>query len=184
MEEVMSTQELLFASDKRESRAAQLSECGTWRYSLHRQWDPTKLTCAWVCLNPSTADAETDDPTVRKIRGFSKRWGYGGFALFNLLAFRATDPKELLRAFNPHGPANDPAWIAKECTRLSPDPAIIAWGNIHRRFHRNALEVVRALQIARCLGYTHSGEPLHPLMLPYSTKLQTTDPSRWIHRLC
>lgn len=165
------------------TKTAMLSECGTWRYRLDRAWNRGQNNCVWVCLNPSTADAEVDDPTVRKITGFSARFGYGSFTLLNVLALRATHPKDLLKHFNPRGPDNEPWRIAKLVKELSPDPAIIAWGNIHRRFHRDALDIVRALGIARCLGYTKDGEPRHPLMLPYTTKLQATDASRWIHRL-
>lgn len=165
------------------ARSAIFSDCGTWRYSLERRWDSSKLQCVWVCLNPSTATADIDDPTVRKIAGFSHRWGYGGFRLYNVLALRSTDPRGCLRHFNPRGPENTPYWIAEECRKHSPDPAVIAWGAIHKKFHRDALDVIRALGIARCLGYTKGGEPRHPLMLPYSTKLEVTDPSRWIERL-
>src|SRR3954451_2301972 len=40
-------------------------------------------------VNPSTADAETDDPTIRKVKGFSERAGYGHIIVGNLFAFRA-----------------------------------------------------------------------------------------------
>ena len=162
---------------------ARFSECKTWRYSLTRTWARQANQCVWVCLNPSTADADQDDPTVRKITGFSARWGYGGFTLFNVLALRSTDPRGLLTHFNPRGPDNEPWRIAEAAKKLSPHPAIIAWGAIHKKFRKDALEVVRALQIARCLGYTKDGFPRHPLMLPYSTKLQDTDPSHWLGEL-
>lgn len=157
-----------------------MSPCNAYRYRLNRAWDYSKNQCAWICLNPSTADADVDDPTVRKIIGFTRRWGYGGFALFNLLALRATDPKQLLKHPNPWGEKNGPHEIAVQCRAYFSDPPIIAWGGIHQKFRRDALEMVRALSVVRCLGYTKDGQPRHPLMLPYSTKLETTDASRWI----
>ena len=158
---------------------AVFSECGTWRTELRRRWRWDRMLAAWVCLNPSTATADEDDPTVRKIAGFSDRLGYGGFVLFNALSLRSTDPRGLLKHFNPRGPDNEPWKIAKRCKELSPDPAFVAWGAIHKKFHYDAMEVMRALQIFRVLGRTAEGHPRHPLMLAYRTEVQTLDPSHF-----
>ena len=163
-------------------REAEISLCGTWRYSLHRWWDPRNLECAWICLNPSTADGQTDDATVRKIIGFSSRLGYGGFWLFNLLAYRATDPQQLLWCQNPYGPENEACRVAERCKQVSPHPPIAAWGNVNKKFTNLALEFARALCLMRCFGFTRSGEPRHPLMLPYTAKLQVVDASHWLNR--
>jgi hypothetical protein len=69
--------------------------------------------CAMV--NPSTADAETDDPTIRKVKGFSERAGYGHIIVGNLFAFRATDIKQLRTARDPNGPDND--WHIEQIMR-------------------------------------------------------------------
>lgn len=163
-------------------RTAQLSPGGVFRTRLDRTWDRRRPRCAWVCGNPSKADAEQDDPSVLKMIGFSSRAGYGGFSLFNVLAFRATDPRELLAQTNPYGPDNEPWRIAQLCKEVSGDPPIIAWGNLHKRFWRGAIEVARALSVVRCLGFCTADPqwPRHPLMLPYSTRLLTVDASRWI----
>lgn len=42
-----------------------MSEDGRYRYRLWRQWDRGPVM-AWIMLNPSTADAHTDDPTTRR----------------------------------------------------------------------------------------------------------------------
>lgn len=158
---------------------AVFSECRTWRYELERRWDHSKMMAAWICMNPSTATETVDDPTVRKIIGFSKRHGYGGFVLFNLLAVRMTDPKGLTKHFNPRGPDNDPFQIARRCKEVSPDPPFIAWGCIHRKFHRDAIELMRAVSVFRTLGRSAEGHPRHPLMLAYSTPVETLDTSRF-----
>ena len=62
-----------------------------------------------IGLNPSTADETTNDPTVRRCIGFSRRWGFAGLEMLNLFAFRATDPRVMLRAFNPVGARNGAA---------------------------------------------------------------------------
>jgi len=159
------------------TRYAEISTCGAYRYRLERTWDCGLPRCAWICLNPSTADDQRDDPTVRKIIGFSSRWGYGGFALFNVLALRSADPRTLLTHDAPRGPGNEPWRIAQWCDAVSPDWPILAWGAVHKRFEIMAMECFAALpKQARCLGYTKDGNPRHPLMLPYSTRLEIFRP--------
>lgn len=84
-------------------RGADVSADGLHRYSLWRHWDPSKKRRAtWVMLNPSTADAMQDDPTIRKCIGFTKRLtgDFGGIVVVNLFAYRATEPRELVMARN------------------------------------------------------------------------------------
>ena len=78
-----------------------------YRYRLERHWCGGDGLCAFIMLNPSTADERDDDPTIRRCIGFARRWGYDGLLVANLFARRATDPKELFAARNPvGGPAN------------------------------------------------------------------------------
>ena len=127
--------------------------------------------CAWNCLNPSYADGERDDASVRKMIGFSRLWGYGGFALFNVLSLRTTYPSVLLTHPEPRGPQTA-SWIAERCREISCDPPIVAWGAIHPRFAEVAADLLRALGPTRCLGYTKGQQPRHPLRLAYATPLQ------------
>lgn len=78
------------------SSGASLSPCGKYRFQLWRIWDKSKPLVLWIMHNPSTADETNNDPTIRRLIGFTKYWGYGGFYVGNLFPYRATDPKELL----------------------------------------------------------------------------------------
>ena len=105
---------------------AELSECGKYRYSLTRIWDETKPKVMFIMLNPSTADANNDDPTIRRCIGFAKSWGFGGLYVCNLFGFRATNPKELLKVNNPFGDQN--IWHTRKLSD-EVDTIVCAWGN-------------------------------------------------------
>jgi hypothetical protein len=125
-------------------------------------------------LNPSTADADIDDPTIRRCMGFARREGYGGVAIANLYAFRATRPVELFRADDPHGPGN-----AKTLRDLAAAHKIIvcAWGRLPTLAARAHAQRVAA-KLARhgaqlyCFGRTAEGAPRHPLYLPLTAPLE------------
>ncbi len=140
---------------------AVISKCGVYRYALWRNWDANLPKVLFICLNPSTADASRDDPTLRRCMDFAKRWGYGGTRTVNLFAYRATNPTELLSVKNPIGPRND-FWIRK----LASDAGICiaAWGNDGALLQR-ASEVKDMLPQLHCLKMNKSGEPAHPLYL-------------------
>lgn len=157
---------------------AVLSDCGSYRYWLERG-DPDAPYVAWVLANPSTADAEKDDPTVRKARGFTERWGYKRFVFVNVFAFRSTKPRGLLKSDNPRGPDNN-TYIYKAVS--GSDIVVLAWGNAIARplrqyaygtFHR--INLIRPGK-AQCLGYTRDRQPRHPLMLAYTTPLEEYRP--------
>ena len=154
-----------------------------YRYTLSRSWDGGLPTVAWVCLNPSTADESVDDPTTRRIRGFSERWGFGGYVLVNVYPMRATDPTELVQAselerIGPNAQLADGIIIAA-CLDVS--EVILAWGArvAHPRLRYRAAAVVGLVQDAcdlqtphrpvSCLGRTTRGHPKHPLYLANTT---------------
>lgn len=151
---------------------ADISACGRYRYLLEREWSPFyhSGSAMFVMLNPSTADGEADDPTIRRCVGFAKAWGYGHLSVVNLFAYRATDPKELFKAGDAiHGPRNQ-----EVIERAAKDAAIIigAWG-AHKTADWQA-EVVRGWLDNReiyALGFSKSGQPKHPLYLPGNATL-------------
>lgn len=147
---------------------------GDYRYTLWRQaaGKPAVPWVLWVMLNPSTADASVDDPTIRKVRGFSERWGFGRFVVVNLYALRSTDPKALWSHPAPVGPSND--WVISQLITQGPGAIICAWG-AHAKRERvdevTTLIYIRSNGIpVQSLGLTKSGMPKHPLMLSYDTE--------------
>ena len=151
-----------------------LSACWTFRYRLWRQWaGGSRLV--FVMLNPSTADATVDDPTIRKCIGFAKRLGYDGIEVVNLFAYRATDPADLKRAGWPVGPEND-NHIRAACSRA---PLVIcAWG-ANAVGHPRVVDVLNLLHDTGrdvcALKINRDGTPAHPLMLPYSANVVPFD---------
>lgn len=159
------------------ARSAGFSECGAYRYWLTRQWNPELETLVWIMLNPSTADATQDDPTIRRCMGFARRWGYGGTTVLNLYAYRSTDPKALRSVADPVGPENDETirgilsgqWLA-----------VAAWGaNAERaRAHTVAVIASRMRCALMCLGTTAAGAPRHPLYVRADAELLRWDPPK------
>jgi hypothetical protein len=147
------------------------STCEKYRYVLWRRWgDAPPL--AFIGLNPSTADASQDDPTIRRCIGFAKRFQAGGLVMLNLFAFRATDPSALVLFANPDhpeagvGPNHDEMirpWMGL-CNK-----AIAAWGASvpHRSARPTVLSAMAVDTIGGlwCLGQTKDGSPRHPLYL-------------------
>jgi hypothetical protein len=149
---------------------ATLSTCGTYRYLLGRRWG-TGAPILWVCLNPSTADADVPDPTVTRIKGFSRSWGYGAFELVNLFAYRATRPNALRGATAIVGPGNDAAITAAAVRSMR---VVVAWGNPGAAVPDRVAEVVALLPdpIWQLGTLTQLGQPRHPLYLPASIERQ------------
>ena len=146
----------------------------TYRYRLSRTWDPTGPTLAFVMLNPSTADAEVLDPTVRRCVGFARSWGFGALEVVNLFAFRATDPRDLLLAAAPVGPDNDRAIVD---AASAADRVVVAWGirGTHLGRARAVAALLRATSVRPlALAMTRDGHPRHPLYVRADTR-----PSRW-----
>ena len=150
-------------------RTAEISACGKYRYSLTRTWDKRLPVVVFIGLNPSTADAESDDPTIRKCIGFAIRWGYGGLVMLNLFAYRATNPADMKRAYEPVGPDNSATMF-----RFTLEHDVVACWGAHGSYERRDSVAMLCDIVSRpkCLGTTKDGHPKHPLYLPYATPLE------------
>lgn len=154
-------------------RGAVLSADGIYRYSLTREF-PTlgadRGHVVWLLCNPSTADANDDDHTVRKGRGFSLRWGFSSMEFVNRGAFRARNPKALLAVDDPIGPDNA-EHLSAAFARA--DLIVFAWGRAWptQLDHLAPIPDVPAM----CLGRNTDGSPCHPLTLSYDTALEPWD---------
>lgn len=133
----------------------------------------------FIGLNPSTADENRDDPTVRRCIDYAKRWGFGAMCMTNLFAYRATDPKVMMACPLPVGVTSYPGWreVVVEVAK-SAGLVVCAWGN-DGAFKGRSRFVAKALRDAGAklhhLGLNDSGEPKHPLYLK-----KTTTPIPWL----
>ena len=154
------------------------SRCGRYRYALLRIWDNSLPLLSWGGLNPSKASdrppPDGDDPTIRKDMELGRRWGFGGIVKWNLFAFIATDPDDLIAARAPVGQRNDGA-IRRWVTDPRVGRVVVSWGNAGRH-HDRAETVLAMLRTAGvelwCLGVNKDGSPEHELYVPYARELR------------
>lgn len=149
---------------------ASVSTCETYRYALWRDWSglfDDKGRVCWIMLNPSTADAEEDDPTIRRCMGFAKSWGYSGIIVCNLFAYRATKPADMLYTDDPVGPHNDEE-IGQILDSSLTDIVVCAWGqNAPLDRETEVLDIIeRHGKVPHALRLTKGHAPAHPLYLP------------------
>ena len=172
------------------SPACRFSPDRLYRYTLWRTWsvqeialtidfevDPRPLDYVqFIGLNPSVADERIDDNTIRRCTDFAKRWGFGGFCMTNLFAWRDTKPEAMKRVVAPVGPEND-RWLEE----IAHDAGVIVccWGmhGSHRDRAAQFLDLPSFLERQRagkllCFGRTNNGQPKHPLMLKKLTRLE------------
>lgn len=159
---------------------ARISKCGKYRYWLSREWGMGK-PCLFIMLNPSTADAAKDDPTIRRCVGFAKSWGYEKIYVGNLFAIRSTNPRGIFAAPIPNPPdAKEYLRSMVDCVREAGGICIAAWGN-HGAYDGQdnvMVEWFREFQMPLyVLGLTKRGQPLHPLYVKANVELQ-----RWIRK--
>jgi hypothetical protein len=155
-------------------RQALLSLCGRWRWWLSRTWSHAQPIGLVVMLNPSTADANVDDPTVTSLIKRATAWSWGGFYVVNLCAWRSPHPRDLVNVIDPIGTAENDRHIAERAMQAWRDGAdvVAAWGNA--RFSRPKLRAdlkgrdVRVLAQLQakgpvfCIGRNANGTPTHP----------------------
>jgi hypothetical protein len=159
---------------------------GPYRYSLTRWWGPgedddpgygevSRKRILWVMLNPSTATATEDDPTIRRCISFSKAWGFPGLTICNLFAWRATNPAGLREVPDPVGGSND--YGVSVHADYAPK-IVAAWGAEAARFPEREATVKSILSHSWeklvVLGLTSGGHPKHPLYVA-----GVTQPEQW-----
>ena len=157
--------------------SAIISNCQKYRYLLEREVRAIPMIgdrglLLWIMLNPSTADANNNDQTIRKCIGFSSRNNFSRFRVVNLFAYRATKPADLWRARDPIGPENNEHIVN---AAIDAKVVVVAWGN-HKKAEQRAKQVVEMLANMLiqplCLGKNNNGSPRHPCMIPYSQALE------------
>jgi len=161
--------------------SAVLSDDRKYRYRLTRDLGfDGEGSCCFIMLNPSTADEEKDDPTIRRCIGYAKTFGFMFLEVVNLFAYRSTSPDVLYGMSRDVavGPDND-RHIAETCnaSRL----IVCAWGNHGLLFNRagDVLSLIRAQQGANPMALKinrASGQPAHPLYLRADAKLLEIKP--------
>jgi len=149
---------------------------GAYRYTLWRAWDGRLPRALFVLLNPSTADANQDDPTLRRCIGFAKREFCGSVEIVNLFAYRTPQPALLKTIANPIGAENDLTIIA---AARRANIIILGWGAHGTYLGRDhaVLQLLTAYPLS-CLGVTKEGHPKHPLYHPYRPLV----PWVWTHK--
>ena len=159
---------------------AAFSPCGRYRWWLRRCWQPQLPALLFIGLNPSRADDRRDDPTLRRLLGFCRQWGYGALEVVNLFGRISPAPASLRRSPDPVGEAND-RWLQRalgaQLAAATPGQAgaiWLGWGN-QGGWRQRDRELLRLLDRALaerdqrqalsllCLGLTASGQPRHPL---------------------
>lgn len=143
-------------------KGAIFDSSGQYRYALWRTWDHNRRV-GFVMLNPSQADAKSDDPTIRRCTNFAKSWGFGGLEVVNLFAYRSTTPQGLKQAADPIGEDND-RYLFTLAERVN--LIVLAWGNWGGLWNRDrAILPFFQTQNVYSLGITKLGHPKHPLYL-------------------
>ena len=139
-----------------------------YRYTLGRQWrgGDTPRLMAWIMLNPSKADTNIDDTTIKRCMSTAGRMGYDGIVVANLFALRATNPKRLSLSSDPVGPDNDDAILE---VAKNADMLVVAWGAPKNRLIASRAEAVEGLLSdwpLFAVALSKQGHPRHPLYLP------------------
>ena len=143
---------------------ATVSDNQLYRYQLTRIWDTSLPLVMFICLNPSTADHNNDDPTILKCINYASKWGYGGLVMGNLFAYRATEPLDMRKAKDPIGPLNN---HHLKLMSNQVDKIVCGWGNHGKHLGRDE-EVISMFDKLYAMKINITGSPAHPLYLKQS----------------
>lgn len=158
--------------DMTDAAGAEFDPSERYRYRLWRSWGPPSLgRVVFVMLNPSTADAQILDPTVRRCVNRTKAWGFSRVDVVNLWPLRSTDPIQIKIDQEPLDVANENRRHIAAALEGA-DLVICAWGQNGGYLGRDRMITDWILE---CRGgqrglfsYGHNldGSPVHPLYLP------------------
>lgn len=150
---------------------AKFDTSGRYRYALWRAWSADYPRIAFILLNPSTADEESNDPTIRRCIGFARVWGFGSMEVVNLFAYRATHDREMFKVGNPVGEEND-RFLIRAVERCS--TVVVGWGTRGTLLGRDreVISLLAGRKDVHCLGTTKGGHPRHPLYVRGDTVLE------------
>ena len=150
-----------------------------YRLWLDRMWGGATIATPyilWIGMNPSTATAEVNDPTITREINFTKAWGYSGYVKCNTMDFRATNQRDLLQpGVQPRSDRNMPTILdyAKRADKI-----ILCYGVPHKSLQCFGKDTVDMLRLRGhgsklfCMGRTLLGSPRHPLYLRSDTQLE------------
>ena len=166
---------------------AGFSQDRCYRWWLRRSWRSGQGTLLFIGLNPSAADGQHDDPTLRRLCRFARGWGFRDLVVLNLFARVSRSPAALMRVGDPVGRCNDDhlihwaeAWADRADLELW-----CGWGVSGGRGGRDRVVIdllMPFLQRRRLLhpaaagpqliGRTRAGYPRHPLYAPRTVSLR------------
>jgi hypothetical protein len=150
-----------------EDNGASFSDCRKYRYALWRIWDKALPLVMFIGLNPSTANENKSDATIRRVKRLAVNFGYGGFYMLNCFPYISTNPFDL----NDYGnTAENDSWlftVSKSCVDV-----VFAWGSfkIVKEKSRD-VELKKMFPHAKALKINMDGSPMHPLYVPGNVKL-------------
>lgn len=152
------------------------------RLELWRIWGDPKPFVLWIGMNPSTAEADVDDNTVRIEQRFSREWGFAAYCKTNVMSYRVTNPAGLLQpGVNPADQRNLDIILG---LAQQAGTVVLTIGSLPPRLRPYGETVVRVLANAgiqmKCLGVTADGSPRHVRGLPARAEPQPFDPWRYL----
>lgn len=155
-------------------------EQDTARFTLGRNGRRNLLV---IGLNPSKANEQKPDPTLRKVLGYAGRQGFDGFVMMNLYAGRHTYPSDLPQYPCPKLQAQNREAILKMIDEQPEIHILVCWGDniLIRPYLLHCFrEIVDActdktihwLQIGHL---TKKGHPRHPARSAYDLGFRPFD---------
>ena len=144
-------------------RNATLSNDKKHRYKLSRHWDLNKPQILYIMLNPSIGNESIDDPTIRRLLSFTRKFDCGGFFVGNLFTYITPNPKTLDTSI---GLTNKNLNVLTNLVSKA-DEVVYAWGNSIEEPN----ELKKFISNPMCFGKNLNGTPKHPLYLPSNSKI-------------